>query len=60
MDAIRTTAPCLVPRYTAAFVRKHPEAKLRIVEETTPILVESLRDLSMKTVSINRAAVRAC
>jgi LysR family hydrogen peroxide-inducible transcriptional activator len=36
-----------MPRYTATFTKKYPEAKLRIVEETTPILVESLRDLSI-------------
>jgi LysR family hydrogen peroxide-inducible transcriptional activator len=36
-----------MPRYTAAFAKKFPDAKLRIVEETTPILIEGLRDLSI-------------
>ncbi len=47
VGVIPTVAPYLMPRYTAAFAKKYPEAKLRIVEETTPILVESLRDLSI-------------
>lgn len=44
---IPTIAPYLMPRYTAAFAKKYPEAKLRIVEETTPVLVEGLRNLSV-------------
>jgi LysR family hydrogen peroxide-inducible transcriptional activator len=44
---IPTIAPYLMPRYTAAFVRKYPDARLRIVEETTPVLVDGLRDLSI-------------
>jgi LysR family hydrogen peroxide-inducible transcriptional activator len=47
VGVIPTIAPYLMPRYTTAFAKKHSEAKLRIVEETTPILVESLRDLSI-------------
>jgi LysR family hydrogen peroxide-inducible transcriptional activator len=47
VGVIPTIAPYLMPRYTTAFTKKYPEAKLRIVEETTPILVESLRDLSI-------------
>jgi LysR family transcriptional regulator, hydrogen peroxide-inducible genes activator len=47
VGAIPTIAPYLMPRYTTAFAKRYPEAKLRIVEETTPILVESLRDLSI-------------
>jgi LysR family transcriptional regulator, hydrogen peroxide-inducible genes activator len=47
VGVIPTIAPYLMPRYTKAFAKKYPEAKLRIVEETTPILVESLRDLSI-------------
>jgi LysR family hydrogen peroxide-inducible transcriptional activator len=47
VGAIPTIAPYLMPRYTAAFAKNYPDAKLRIVEETTPILVESLRDLSI-------------
>src|ERR1700761_9339064 len=33
---IPTIAPYLMPAYTAAFTKKYPGAKLRIVEETTP------------------------
>ncbi len=47
VGVIPTIGPYLMPRYTAAFTKKHSEAKLRIVEETTPILVESLRNLSI-------------
>ncbi|HEY1741900.1 MAG TPA: LysR substrate-binding domain-containing protein [Granulicella sp.] len=47
VGVIPTIAPYLMPRYTKAFAKKYPEAKLRIVEETTPILIESLRDLSI-------------
>lgn len=44
---IPTIAPYLMPHYTAAFARRYPEAKLRILEETTPVLVEGLRNLSL-------------
>jgi LysR family hydrogen peroxide-inducible transcriptional activator len=47
VGVIPTIAPYLMPRYTTAFAKKYPEAKLRIVEETTPVLIESLRDLSI-------------
>lgn len=47
VGAIPTVAPYLIPRYTAAFAKRYPDAKLRIVEETTPVLVEGLRDLSI-------------
>jgi LysR family hydrogen peroxide-inducible transcriptional activator len=47
VGVIPTIAPYLMPRYMTAFTKKYPEAKLRIVEETTPILVENLRDLSI-------------
>jgi len=47
VGVIPTIAPYLMPRYTTAFAKRYPEAKLRIVEETTPVLVESLRDLSI-------------
>ncbi len=47
VGVIPTIAPYLMPRYTTVFAKKYPDAKLRIVEETTPILVESLRDLSI-------------
>ncbi len=47
VGVIPTIAPYLMPRYTAAFAKRYPEAKLRIVEETTPVLVEALRSLSI-------------
>jgi LysR family hydrogen peroxide-inducible transcriptional activator len=47
VGVIPTVAPYLMPRKTMAFAKKHPEAKLRIIEETTPILIESLRNLSI-------------
>ncbi len=47
VGAIPTVAPYLMPAYTAAFAKKYPDAKLRIVEETTSVLVEGLRDLSI-------------
>lgn len=47
VGVIPTIAPYLMPRYTAAFAKKYPDAKLRILEDTTPVLIESLRDLSI-------------
>jgi len=47
VGVIPTIAPYIMPRYTARFAKRYPEAKLRIVEETTPVLVESLRNLSI-------------
>jgi LysR family hydrogen peroxide-inducible transcriptional activator len=47
VGVIPTIAPYLMPRYTTSFTRKYPDAKLRIVEEMTPVLLESLRDLSI-------------
>ena len=47
VGVIPTIAPYLMPGYTAAFTKRFPDAKLRIVEETTPVLVEGLRDLSI-------------
>jgi LysR family transcriptional regulator, hydrogen peroxide-inducible genes activator len=47
VGAIPTVAPYLMPSYTAAFAKKCPDAKLRIIEETTALLVEGLRDLSI-------------
>jgi LysR family hydrogen peroxide-inducible transcriptional activator len=44
---IPTVAPYLIPSYAARFAKKYPDAKLRIVEETTSVLVEGLRDLSL-------------
>lgn len=47
VGVIPTIAPYLMPRYTADYAKKYPDARLRIVEETTPVLVESLRNLSI-------------
>jgi LysR family hydrogen peroxide-inducible transcriptional activator len=47
VGVIPTIAPYLMPRYMTAFTKKYPEAQLRIVEETTPILVENLREMSI-------------
>ena len=47
VGAIPTIAPYLMPGYATSFAKKYPDAKLRIVEETTPNLVEGLRDLSL-------------
>ena len=47
VGVIPTVAPYLMPGYTAAFAKKYPDAKLRIVEETTAVLVEGLRDLTI-------------
>src|SRR6202050_5121614 len=44
---IPTIAPYYMPKRIAAFTRKFPEATMRIVEETTPVLVESLRNLAV-------------
>jgi LysR family transcriptional regulator, hydrogen peroxide-inducible genes activator len=45
VGVIPTVAPYLMPGYTASFARKFPDAKLRIVEETTSVLVAGLRNL---------------
>jgi LysR family hydrogen peroxide-inducible transcriptional activator len=47
VGVIPTIAPYLMPRYTAAFTNRYPDAKLRIVEDTTPVLIQGLRDLSI-------------
>jgi len=47
VGVIPTVAPYLMPGYTARFAKRYPDAKLRIVEETTSVLVEGLRDLSI-------------
>lgn len=44
---IPTIAPYMIPRYVAAFAIKYSDAKLRLVEETTPMLIEGLRNLSV-------------
>ena len=47
VGVIPTIAPYLMPAYAAGFNAKFPEARLRIVEDMTPVLVEGLRDLSI-------------
>src|SRR5580700_3761715 len=47
VGVIPTIAPYYMPKRIAAFTRKFPEATMRIVEETTPVLVESLRNLAV-------------
>jgi len=47
VGVIPTVAPYLIPSYAARFAKKFADAKLRIVEETTSVLVEGLRDLSL-------------
>ena len=47
VGVIPTIAPYYLPDRIAAFSRRFPEATLRIVEETTPVLVESLRNLAI-------------
>src|SRR5277367_1473775 len=47
VGVIPTVAPYLIPSYAARFAKSYPDAKLRIVEETTSVLVEGLRDLSL-------------
>ena len=47
IGVIPTIAPYLMPRYTTNFAKRYPEARLRIVEDTTPVLVEGLRELSI-------------
>lgn len=47
VGVIPTIAPYYLPKRIAAFAQKFPEATLRIVEETTPTLVESLRNLAV-------------
>lgn len=47
VGVIPTIAPYLMPKCVAAFSKKYPDAKLRILEETTPVLAESLKNLSI-------------
>ena len=47
VGVIPTVAPYLMPSYATAFAEKYPDAKLRIVEEMTSVLVEGLRDMSI-------------
>ena len=47
VGVIPTIAPYWMPRCTSSFVRQYPQAKLRVVEEKTPDLVEALRSLAI-------------
>ncbi|MDI3254868.1 MAG: LysR family transcriptional regulator [Bacillota bacterium] len=47
VGVIPTVAPYFMPARVAAFTHKYPEATLKIVEETTPVLVDRVRDLSL-------------
>jgi len=47
LGVIPTISPYLVPRYTTSFAKRFPDARLRIVEDVTPVLIESLRELSI-------------
>ena len=47
VGVIPTIAPYYLPRRLAAFARRFPESILRIVEETTPLLVEGLRGVAI-------------
>lgn len=47
VGVIPTIAPYLMPTYAAAFTENFPEARLRILEEVTPVLVKGLHDLSI-------------
>lgn len=47
VGVIPTIAPYYLPERIAAFMKKFPESTLRVVEETTPVLVEGLRNLAI-------------
>src|SRR5277367_6615451 len=47
VGVIPTVAPYLIPSYAARFAKSYPDAKLRIVEDTTSVLIAGLRDLSI-------------
>ena len=47
VGVIPTVAPYLIPSYAARFAKRYPDAKLRIVEDTTSVLIAGLRDLSI-------------
>lgn len=47
VGVIPTIAPYFMPERVAEFTKKFPDASLKIVEETTPVLVESVRNLSL-------------
>lgn len=47
LGAIPTIAPYLVPQIAASFIRQQPHATLKVLEETTPLLVEALQNYSV-------------
>ncbi len=47
VGVIPTIAPYRMPGYTARFTEKFSQARMRIVEDMTPALVEGLRDQSI-------------
>lgn len=47
VGVIPTIAPYLMPRYASTFATQYPQAKLRILEDKTPDLIEALRSLSI-------------
>lgn len=47
IGVIPTIAPYFLPEPTGRFLKKYPDAKLRIVEGTTQTLIGGLRDLSL-------------
>ncbi|MGI4756372.1 MAG: LysR family transcriptional regulator [Janthinobacterium lividum] len=47
VGVIPTIAPYLMPAYAASFAEKFPEARMRIIEEITPVLIDGLRDHSI-------------
>ena len=47
VGVIPTIAPYYLPQRVTEFTRKFPEATLRVVEETTPVLLDSLRTLAL-------------
>ncbi|MBW4026076.1 LysR family transcriptional regulator [Acidipila rosea] len=47
VGVIPTIAPYYMPSRVAAFTRQFPDATLKIVEDTTPVLVEALRSLTV-------------
>ena len=47
VGVIPTIAPYIMPQYASTFASQYPQAKLRILEDKTPDLIESLRSLSI-------------
>jgi LysR family hydrogen peroxide-inducible transcriptional activator len=47
VGVIPTIAPYYLPRRITEFSQKFPDATLRVIEETTPVLLEGLRSLAV-------------